>query len=78
MKVSVTDIARHIRHMIKTGGIECVGLGSDFDGITSSFEMKDASDLPILEESLRKNGFTEEEIEKIFYRNVLRVYKEIL
>ncbi len=40
--------------------------------------MKDASDLPILEESLRKNGFTEEEIEKIFYRNVLRVYKEIL
>lgn len=78
IKVSVTDIARHIRHMIKIGGIECVGLGSDFDGITSSFEMKDASDLPILEESLRKNGFTEEEIEKIFYRNVLRVYKEIL
>ena len=78
MKVSVTDIARHIRHMIKTGGIECVGLGSDFDGITSSFEMKDASDLPILEESLRKNGFTEEEMKKIFYRNVLRVYKEIL
>lgn len=78
MKVSVTDIVRHIRHMIQIGGIECVGLGSDFDGITSSFEMKDASDLPILEDCLRKDGFTEKEIEKIFCKNVLRVYKEIL
>lgn len=78
MKVSLDDIVLHIRHIMNVGGIESVGLGSDFDGTAISFEMKDASDLPMLEEKLRKEGFTETEIEKIFYKNVLRVYREVL
>ena len=78
MEVSLDDAVRHIRHMISVGGIECVGLGSDFDGTDLSFEMQNAADMPLLEEKLRKEHFTEEEIEKIFYKNVLRVYREVL
>lgn len=77
-EVSIDDIIRHIRHIVNVGGIDCVGLGSDFDGTYVSFEMENCGDLLMLEDRLRKEHFTEEEIEKIFYKNVLRVYKEIL
>ena len=76
--VSLDDIVRHIRHIINVGGIECIGLGSDFDGTNISFEMNGAADMPMLEQKLREEKFTEDEIDKIFYKNVLRVYKEVL
>lgn len=59
-------------------GIDCIGLGSDFDGISQNLEMKNASYLPQLEQALKDAGLTTEEIEKVFYKNVLRVYREIL
>lgn len=74
----VTDMAAHIRHMKQIGGIQCIGLGSDFDGISCDLEMKSPADLPLLAGELRKGGFTESEIEAIFYKNVLRVYRELL
>lgn len=77
-QVSLDDIVKHIRHIIRVGGIETVGLGSDYDGTPISFEMRSAADLPMLEEKLRLEKFTEEEIEKIFCKNVLRVYRDVL
>ncbi len=77
-KVCLDDVVRHIRHAINVGGIECVGLGSDYDGTNISFEMNGAGDMQMLAEKLRRERFTEEEIEKIFYKNVLRVYREVL
>lgn len=76
--VSLDDIVRHIRHIINVGGIDCIGLGSDYDGTNISFEMTGAADMPMLEHKLRQEKFTEDEIDKIFYKNVLRVYKEVL
>ena len=70
-------MVKHIRHIADVGGIDCIGLGSDFDGIESRLEIRDASGLPKFYEALKKY-FSEEEIEKIFYKNVLRVYKEVL
>ena len=78
LSVSLDDIVRHIRHIVNVGGIECIGLGSDYDGTNISFEMNGAADMPMLEQKLREAKFTEDEIEKIFYKNVLRVYKEVL
>lgn len=77
-QVSLDDVVKHIRHIISVGGIDSVGLGSDYDGTLLSFEMKGAADMPLLEEKLRQEKFTEEEIEKIFFKNVLRLYREIL
>lgn len=74
----VRDIAKHIRHISNVGGISCVGLGSDFDGIDDHLELKDCSYIEMLESELRKNGFHESEIERIFYKNVLDLYKELL
>ena len=73
---TVEKIVKHIRHMADIGGIECVGLGSDFDGIEGNLEISDCSKFYILEEKLREEGFTESDIEKIFYKNILRVMKD--
>lgn len=73
----IADMVKHIQHIVQVGGIDCVGLGSDFDGIDQNLEMKDASYLPQLAQALSEAGFSEEEIEKIFYKNVLRVFKEV-
>ena len=74
---SIEGMVEHIRYIVNVGGIDCIGLGSDFDGIHNKLEIKNASGLPRLYEALRKY-FSEEDIEKIFYKNVLRVYKEFL
>ena len=75
---TIAVIIKHMRHIISIGGIECIGLGSDFDGISGSLEIADASFLPKLYQAMQKEGFSQEEIEAIFYKNVLRLYKQIL
>lgn len=74
---SIASMVEHVRHIAKVGGIDCIGLGSDFDGIGSTLEIKDCSGMQKLYEALTPY-FTQEELEKIFYKNVLRVYKEVL
>lgn len=74
----IKDMVDHIVYIKNLAGIDCIGLGTDFDGITSELEIKDASMMNQLAIALSDKGFTEEEIEKIFYKNVLRVYQEIL
>ncbi len=73
---SIEAIVRHVRHIIKVGGIECIGLGSDFDGIEGHRELPDFSYMPRLAEALAKSGLKEGEVEKICSGNVLRFYKE--
>lgn len=74
----VSDIVLHIRHIINVGGIDCIGLGSDFDGIDNNLELKNCSSMELLAQELKKNGFHEREIDKIFYQNVLALYQELL
>ena len=71
-------MARHAAHFKQVGGIEIIGLGSDFDGIGGKLEMGDCSKLPLLAEALRKEGFTEDEVEQIFFRNARRFFEENL
>lgn len=74
----VQDMVSHMKHMKQIGGIQCIGLGSDFDGIEGNLELKSPADLPVLEACMKKEGFTESEVEAVFSGNVLRVYKELL
>ena len=74
----ISSMVQHIQYIKDLAGIDCIGLGSDFDGIPQNLELKDASYMSLLYQALKDAQFQEEEIEKIFYKNVLRVYKEIL
>ena len=68
----------HMKHMKQVGGIGCIGLGSDFDGITSIVEMSDCSSIGLLADEMSRQGFTISEIEAVFHGNVLRLYQELL
>lgn len=75
---TIAAITTHAKHIIRVGGIDCLGLGSDFDGIGGHSELPDYSYMPRLTEALQKAGLTSGEVDKILYKNVLRVYKELL
>ncbi|WP_148411138.1 dipeptidase [Murimonas intestini] len=75
---TVEAIVRHARHIVNTGGIGVCALGTDFDGIPDNLEISDAGKMGMLVMALEKDGFTAEEIEKICYKNVMRVYREVL
>lgn len=74
----ISDMVRHIKHIKNVGGIDVIALGSDFDGIESPVEIKDASEMNRLAIQLEKEGFKNDEIEKIFYKNALRVIKDVM
>lgn len=75
----VLMVANHIDHVVKLAGINHVGLGSDFDGVGDSLPvgLKDVSQYPNLVFELLKRGYSEDDIEKILYKNVFRVWDEV-
>lgn len=77
-KSCVENMVKHILYIKNLAGIDVVGLGTDFDGISCPLEIQDASMMSMLENALYDAGLTKEEVEKIFYKNVLRVYKSVL
>ncbi|HMD85623.1 MAG TPA: dipeptidase [Terriglobia bacterium] len=75
---SYTAIADHIDHAVKVGGIDHVGLGSDFDGIDSAPRgMEDVSKIPDLVLELARRGYSEGDLEKILGGNILRVMRQV-
>ena len=78
VETSVSDVADHIEHVIELVGIDHVGIGSDFDGISSGpTGLEDVSTYPNLIEELLKRGHSEEDIRKICGENLLRVWSEV-
>ncbi len=74
----VSDMVRHVFHIRDVGGIGVLALGSDFDGIGGKLEIADPSGMPLLAQALEKQGMRGDEIEKMFYKNALRVLSEQL
>ena len=77
---TISDVADHIDHVVSIAGIDHVGLGSDFDGVGDSLPegLKDASMMPNLIAELLRRGYSEEDIEKICFKNIFRVWNEVL
>lgn len=70
-------IARTIKHLVDVGGIDHVGIGTDFDGFTDPpDDLKDVSELPKLTQRLLAEGFNSQQITKIWGGNALRVLRE--
>ncbi len=74
----ISRICDHIFHLIDKGGSECVGIGTDFDGIYGEFEIADCTGMPLLFEELRRRGLPESAVEKIARGNVERVIRDVL
>jgi membrane dipeptidase len=69
----------HIDHIAKVAGIDHVGLGSDFDGVSGQTPkgIDSAADLPRITQALVDRGYSADDIRKILGGNVLRVFREV-
>jgi membrane dipeptidase len=77
--LSIERLVDHIEHALRVAGSDHVGLGSDFDGITTTVQgLEDAVGYPRLEEALRRRGFGERAVAKVLGENLLRVFDEVL
>ncbi|MEW6156270.1 MAG: dipeptidase [Verrucomicrobiota bacterium] len=73
---TVKDLVNHIDHIVKVAGIEHVGLGSDYDGVTQlPVDLPDVSSYPVITQELLNRGYAEGDIRKILGGNILRVLR---
>jgi membrane dipeptidase len=76
-KASVKDVADAIEHVRKIAGVDHVGIGSDFDGITENVVgLEDVSTFPTIFAELARRGWTDADLAKLASGNVLRVLKQ--
>lgn len=77
-RATITDAADHIDHIRKTAGIDHIGLGGDFDGISAVVQgLEDVSTYPALTAELLRRGYKDDDILKITGRNILRVMRSV-
>jgi N-acyl-D-amino-acid deacylase len=75
-KGSIHDVVDHIDHIVRIAGVDHVGIGSDFDGVTSlPTQLEDVSTYPRITAELLRRGYTADEIDRIMRRNILRVMR---
>jgi membrane dipeptidase len=69
----------HIDHIAKVAGVDHVGLGSDFDGVSGATPqgIDSAADLPKITQALLDRGYSSDDIKKILGENLMRVFREV-
>jgi membrane dipeptidase len=76
-QATITDVANVIDHVRKVAGVDHVGIGSDFDGITDNVVgLEDVSKYPAIFAELARRGWTDADLAKLANGNVLRVLKQ--
>ena len=75
--VDVADFVDHIDYLVEKMGLDHVGISSDFDGGGGIYGWNDASETLNVTSELVKRGYTEDEIEKLWSGNLLRVLDEV-
>ncbi|MCB2089047.1 MAG: dipeptidase [Sphingomonadaceae bacterium] len=75
-EVSIADMADHIDHIRKVAGIDHIGIGGDYDGmLTGPVGMEDVTGYPLLFVELARRGYSQADLEKISWRNMMRVMR---
>jgi membrane dipeptidase len=75
-RATLKQVADHIDHIRKVAGIDHIGLGGDFDGITSVVEgLEDVSKYPALTAELLSRGYKDEDVKKVLGLNVLKAWR---
>src|SRR5438105_15944542 len=75
-KATLGQVADHIEHIRDVAGVDAVGIGSDFDGITEvPVGLEDVSKFPDLIAELLRRGWSEEDVKKVAGLNALRVLR---
>jgi membrane dipeptidase len=74
----ISDVVAHIDHVVELVGVDHVGFGSDFDGVSTLPEqLEDVSHFPDLIAALLEKGYSDDDIRKIAGENLMRVWSEV-
>jgi gamma-glutamyltranspeptidase/glutathione hydrolase len=74
---TIHHVVDHIEHIVRVAGIDCVGLGSDYDGVSKlPAQLEDVSTYPYITQELLNRKYTAEQIYKILGLNLMRVLRE--
>jgi membrane dipeptidase len=75
----LSELIDHIDHIAKVAGVDHVGLGSDFDGVTGQLPegIDSPADIPKITAALMQRGYSPEDCRKILGGNLLRVFREV-
>jgi membrane dipeptidase len=77
-KATLSQVADHIDHIRKVAGVDHIGLGGDFDGISSVIVgLEDVATYPALTAELLRRGYTDDDVKKILGLNVLRAMRQV-
>jgi membrane dipeptidase len=77
-RATLTEVADHIDHIKQVAGIDHIGLGSDFDGITQVVQgLEDVSKYPMLTAELLRRGYSDADVKKITGQNLLHVWRQV-
>jgi len=75
---TLADVVAHIDHIRKIAGIDAIGIGTDFNGVSCTPQgLEDVSKFPNLTRALLEKGYTEQDIRKIYGGNLLRVMRAV-
>lgn len=75
---SYKDVVDHIDHAVKVAGIDCVGIGTDFDGIeVTPAGLENISKIGVIFDEMSSRGYTDDQIEKVAGKNFLRVFNDV-
>jgi len=76
-RATISDVADHVDHIRKVAGIDHIGIGGDFDGITQTVQdLDNVSAYPKLTAELLRRGYSDADVRKILGQNILRVMRE--
>lgn len=74
---TIHDVIDHIDHIVKVAGVSHVGIGSDYDGVsTLPTQLEDVSTYPLITQALMDRGYTDMQIKKIMGENLMRALRE--
>jgi membrane dipeptidase len=75
---TVHTVVDHIEHVVKVAGIDHVGLGSDYDGITKlPAQLEDVSCYPVITQEMLNRGYKPDEVKKLLGGNLMRVFRAV-
>ena len=78
VRATLPDVVAHIDHVVKLAGVDAVGIGSDFDGVTCTpAGLDDVSKFPSLTRALLEKGYSAADIRKIYGGNMLRFMRAV-
>ncbi len=74
----IDDLIKHLIHIRNVGGAEVMAIGTDFDGMNGELEIQHIGQMDKLTDALMKAGFSDLDIERLYYKNAKRLFKDVI